>query len=362
MIPVTSRRSILQYPLTAALAGRAAQAAKQLRRSIVDEYDPDNVKLGHRVPADITDEDLLFLKQLGLRWARVEFGRRPVSLEFLRETQDRFARFGIKIHSAVQNAYQSLKVQLGQPGRDEDIEIYQEFLRNLGRLGIPVAPYDFHPANTYTTAVVNSARGYRAREFDESEFRKKVEKQRFERPYNAEEIWSAYTYFVKAVLPVAEQANVTLALHPDDPPLALMNRVAKLFVNIDGYRRAEKIAGGSKCWGIVFCVGTWAEGGPRMGKTVLEMIHEFGSRGKIHEVHFRNVSSPLPRFLECFPDDGYVDMYQVMKALRKVCFRGLAIPDHVPALAGDRGIRRAGTAYCIACMRAYLCRANQEIT
>ena len=88
---------------------------------------------------------------------------------------------------------------------------------------------------------------------------------------------------------------------------------------------------------------------------------DFGGRGGIHEVHFRNVSSPLPDFVECFPDDGYVDMYQVMKALREVRFKGAAVPDHVPELAGDTGIRRAGKAYCIACMRSYLRRANQEV-
>jgi mannonate dehydratase len=98
-----------------------------------------------------------------------------------------------------------------------------------------------------------------------------------------------------------------------------------------------------------------------MGKDVFEMVRAFGSRGKIFEVHFRNVSGPLPHFVETFPDDGYMDMYQVMKALREVRFDGAAEPDHVPQLTGDSGIRRAGTAYCIAYMRALLRRANEEV-
>ena len=81
-----------------------------------------------------------------------------------------------------------------------------------------------------------------------------------------------------------------LALHPDDPPLAKMNGVAKLFTHYDGYRRAEQIAGNSRNWGLTFCVGTWSEGGDRMGKNVFEMIRDFGGRGKIFEVHFRNVT------------------------------------------------------------------------
>jgi mannonate dehydratase len=323
--------------------------------------DDNNTKIAHRLNADsLTDDDLLFLQQVGLKWARVEFGEKPIGYDALLATQQRFARFGMRIYSGVHYSYRSLKVQLGQPGRDRDIETYCQFLRDLGRLKIPVASYDFHPGNTYTTSVV-PRRGYLAREFDLDNFRTKVEKQEFDREYSADDIWANYTYFMKAVLPVAEQAGVKLALHPDDPPLAKMNGVAKLFTHYDGYHRAEQIAGGSPAWGLTFCVGTWSEGGTKMGKNVFEMIQDFGGRGKIFEVHFRNVSGPLPRFVEAFPDDGYLDMYQVMKALRQVKFNGAAEPDHVPKLAGDSGILRAGTAFVLVFMGALLKRANDEV-
>ena len=150
------------------------------------------------------------------------------------------------------------------------------------------------------------------------------------------------------------------ALHPDDPPIPMMNGVAKLFVNYDGYNRADQIAGGSKYWGLTFCVGTWMEGGKNMGKDVIGMIQDFGARGKIFAVHFRNVSSPLPVFHETFQDDGYLDMYQVMKALRVARCTGSLIPDHYPGIAGDRNHQLAD-AYCIAYMRALLRRANEEV-
>lgn len=355
------RRSFLQFPLAAGAARLAPAArAQSASRSVIDEYDPANIKLSHRVPANISEDDLLFLKQIGLRWARVEFGG-DAPFERIRATQERYARFGMRIFSGVCDAYRSVRIQLGQPGRDQDIEKFQTFVRDLGRLGIPVANIDFHPGNTYTTAEVKGPRGYTAREFDLSDFRAKVEKQRYEREYSADEIWTNYTYFIKAALPVAEQANVKLALHPDDPPLTKMNGVAKIFTHYDGYHRAEQIAGNSRNWGLTFCIGTWSEGGNRMGKDVFEMIRDFGGRGKIIDVHFRNVSSPLPHFVETFPDDGYQDMYRVMKTLREVGFSGSAVPDHVPQLVGDSTIRRAGTAYCIAYMRALLRRANQEV-
>ncbi len=284
----------------------------------------------------------------------------------MRETRDRFKKYGLEIYSGVQYAYRSPKVQLGQPGRDKDIESYQQFLRNLGEIGGTIASYDFHPGNTYTTSEVQTARGYTARQFDLDDFRNKVEKQMFDRVYTADDIWANYTYLMKAILPVAKEANVKLALHPDDPPLAMMNGVAKVFVHYDGYHRAEQIADsiegkGSPHWGLTFCVGTWSEGGDKMGKDVFEMIKDFGGRGKIEEIHFRSVTSPLPSFIETFPDEGYLDMYEVMKALRQVKFHGMLVPDHIPQLVGDSGMRRAGTAYAVAAIRALLRRANEEV-
>lgn len=363
--PAHPRRAFLQKSLgAAALAlwpGSLASLSAATAKAAIDEFADTNTRIAHRLTVrNLTDDDLLFLQQIGLRWVRLEWGAEPISFDELRATQQRCARFGLRVFSGVHASYRSLKIQLGQPGRDADIETYRNYLRSLGKLEIPVASYDFHPANTYTTAMVQR-RGYTAREFSTDDFRKKVEKQQFDREYSAEDIWANYTYFFKAVLPVAEEAGVTLALHPDDPPLAKMNGVAKLFTHYDGYHRAEQLAGNSRHWGLTFCVGTWSEGGTQMGKDVFEMIRDFGARGRIAEVHFRNVSSPLPHFVETFPDDGYMDMYQVMKALREVRFTGAAEPDHVPRLAGDTGILRAGTAYIIAHMRSLLRRANEEI-
>ena len=348
-----------RHTTKAALAG-APDKVPHSRRRVIEEYDEANTKVGHGVPASIDVGDILFLQQIGLRSVVVTFNPAESTLEAMRRVQGRFAQYGIRVFGGIHYAYRSLKIQLGQPGRDEDIKKYQDFLRNLGKLGIGVAPYDFHPANTYTTNLLRR-RGYTSREFSLEDFRSKADKQRFDREYTADEMWEYYTYFVKAVLPVAEEANVTLALHPDDPPLAKMNGVAKLFTHYDGYRRAEEIAHASRHWGLTFCVGTWSEGGDRMGKNVLEMIRDFGGRNRIHLVHFRNVSSPLPRFQETFPDDGYLDMYQVMRALRKVGFRGCAVPDHIPQLGTDKGLRHSGLAYCIAYMRALLRRANEEL-
>src|SRR5580700_4187251 len=206
-----SRRQLLQVILGSTAGSLFGQ-----------ESDRNNVKIAHRINArGVSDDDLLFFQQIGLRWARLEFGEAPISLDQLRAVQQRFEKFGMQVYSGVHYSYRTTRVQLKQPGCDEDIATYCGFVRNLGKLGIPIASYDFHPANTYTTNMVQR-RGYTAREFDLNDFRNKVEKRAFDREYSADDIWANYTYFMKAALPVAQESGVKLALHPDDPPLARM--------------------------------------------------------------------------------------------------------------------------------------------
>jgi len=355
----TSRRDFFKIPLATSAAALVA-AQGQAAAPDKNEDGPDNLKLAVKIDAHAaSDEEMLFLKQIGLRWVHAEFGN-DAPYEFIKNSQERLGRYGLKIHCGILDTYRSLKIQLGQPGRDQDIEKFQTFLRDLGRAGIFSAAIDFHPANTYTTQMIEATRGYKVREFSVDDFRRNVERPRFEREYSADDIWANYTYFIKAILPVAERAGVRLALHPDDPPISPMNGVAKIFINYDAIKRADEIAGHSPYWGLTFCVGTWSEGGEKMGKDVFGMIQDFGARGKIFAVHFRNVSSPLPRFHETFPDDGYLDMYQVMKALRQARCTASLIPDHYPGLVGDTSQRMAN-AYCVSFMRALLRRADEEV-
>ncbi|MCB0028115.1 MAG: mannonate dehydratase, partial [Anaerolineales bacterium] len=97
--------------------------------------------------------------------------------------------------------------------------------------------------------------------------------------------------------------------------------------------------------------------GPLMGKGALESIAEFGGQGKIFKVHMRNVTAPLPHFVETFIDDGYMDMYRVFKQLAAIDFNGVIIPDHIPLMANDH---KVGTAYTIGYMKALLRRVADE--
>ena len=154
------------------------------------------------------------------------------------------------------------------------------------------------------------------------------------------------------VTPEPAQENI----HPDDPPVPDLGGVPRcIFSSFDGYQKAMEIAGSPNI-GICFCVGCWLEGGDLMGRDVLSAIEHFGGR-RIFKVHFRNVDRPLPHFVETFVDDGCQDMYPVMKALERVGFRGVLIPDHIPEMADDP---RVGTACTIACMKTLKKRAEEE--
>jgi mannonate dehydratase len=323
----------------------------------------EGIKICHTVGWKEPDDYLSFLKEIGLNWVCLglgDFNGKKPTYEVIRGIKERLQGFGLEIYSAWYYAYRSHDIQLGRSGRDEEIANYNEFIRSIGKLGISVSPFDFHPGNTYTTEMVKTIRGYLAREFNLHLFRNEIEEMKFDKNYSSEEIFDNYRYFINRVLPVAEESGVKLALHPDDPPISQMNGVERIFYNSDGFKRAEEVVKGSEYWGLRFCVGTWAEGGEDMGKDVFEMIKHYGGRGKIFEVHFRNVSSTLPVFHETLLDDGYLDMYLVIKALREINYDGVIFPDHIPHLTGDDEKQRAGLAYLVAYMRSLLNRANEE--
>lgn len=177
------------------------------------------------------------------------------------------------------------------------------------------------------------------------------------RDYTPDEIWENYTYFIKQVAPVAEETGVRIGIHPDDPPVPVLAGVPRcIFSNFKGYERALKIADSPNV-GICLCCGTWLEGGKKLtGKDPEEMIRHFGAK-KIWKIHFRNVSATLPHFVETFMDNGYYDMWKIMKALRDVEYDGIVILDHSPAMVGGNYTQ---TAYGFAYMKALLARANAE--
>ncbi len=154
--------------------------------------------------------------------------------------------------------------------------------------------------------------------------------------------WQAISWYLEQVLPTAEREGVRLAAHPHDPayPPGGLNGVHHVVGSLDGMRRFLDIAPASPSHGFNFCQGTIAEMSREPTATVLEAIREFGPRGRIFMVHFRNIKGGYCDFREAFPDEGDVDMAACIRAYREVGYRGILCPDHVPLSDIDPGRER----------------------
>ncbi len=346
-------------------AGAAALMMTQAKGSAATHTIQPGIKLCAQASAKPSDDDLLFLKQIGAGYVSVASTPDLRTAEGFLQIKKRYADAGITVWNIGNTSVHNMpEVTLNLAGRDKKIEEYKQYLRNLGKAGIYYTTYA-HMGNGIWSSGRATIRGASAREFDMASPDKQgvwdgaifKEPLSHGREFTREEIWENYTYFIKQVAPVAEEAGVKIGIHPDDPPVPVLAGVPRcVFGSFDGYRKAMEIANSPNV-GICLCCGTWLEGGKQLtGKDPEEMIRYFGAQ-KIWKIHFRNVSAPLPHFVETFMDNGYYDMYKIMKALRDVNFDGIVILDHTPSLVGGAS---AQTAYGFAYMKALLSRADSE--
>lgn len=345
---------------------------------------PPGIKIGTGGGAP-TEENMLYLKQLGVTWLSLGATPQTATAEGFIKMREQWEAGGFKVYNIGSGVgpsgslHNMPEVTLNLPGRDQKIEEYLNYLRYLGKAGIPYTTYAHMGNGIWSSGRATTPRGYFSRDMDMAspDRRGNWGGKTYEEPlshgrvYSKEEIWDNYIYFIKKVVPVAEEAGVRIGIHPDDPPQPVLAGVPRcIFASFEGYKKALEIANSPNI-GMCLCVGCWLEGGPLMGKDPVETIKYFGGKKKLFKVHFRNVSAPLPHFTETLMDDGYYDMYKVMEALVDVKFDGIAIPDHIPGVgqvpggrqAGAQGARGAGApqfrpnpglAYCIGYMNALL--------
>jgi len=317
----------------------------------------DGMHVAIGLPRDATDDHLAFAKQLGCSGVVLASpaalpGDQQWEYEDLLRLRLWVESFDLRLE-AIQNWPPSFinKVRLGLAGRDEQLAHCQATIRNLGRAGISVFSYNWRPNQLYRTGTRPSRGGAEVTTFDLALARDLPLSH--ERVYSAEEIWANYEYFIRAVVPVAEESGVRLALHPDDPPGPAIGGVARIFSSFEGFERASRLVD-SPSWGLLFCVGCWSEMGGN--DNVLRGIRHFGPRGQIVYVHFRDVQGTGDQFAECFIGEGNVEVTTVMRALRDVGFDGFLIDDHVPHLRGDTGWAPRGransTGYLMGLLRA----------
>jgi mannonate dehydratase len=163
------------------------------------------------------------------------------------------------------------------------------------------------------------------------------------------ELWQRLAEFLREVLPVAEEAGVKLALHPDDPPTPTMRGQPRLVYQPRFYQQLIEL-NPSPANALEFCVGTLAE---MTEGDIYDVVDQYSRQGRIGYVHLRNVTGKVPHYRETFIDDGDVDVMRVLRILRRNGFAGVIIPDHTPQMA-CAAPWHAGMAYALGYLQAAL--------
>lgn len=315
--------------------------------------------LGMRVAVgqfnELTDEHMAFARQCGAEDVLLNTPALPGDERWeyddLRAWRTRAADHGLRL-ICLENVPVRFydQIMLGLPGRERQLENMVATVRAMGRAGIPILGYHWMPNGVWRTDFSTPARGGAI----SNSFHMPLVPDApptHGRVYTEDEMWSNYDWYLSRMMPVCEEAGVHMALHPDDPPVPMLGGIARLFHGFAGFRRAM-YTHPSPMHGLDFCHGCWSE--MAGGKGVLEAIEWFGPQGRLLYIHLRDVVGCADSFEECFIDEGNVDKFEVVRALRRVGFRGFILDDHVPHLVNDSAYGHRGRAYATGYIRAML--------
>ncbi|HYW47466.1 MAG TPA: mannonate dehydratase [Bryobacteraceae bacterium] len=275
--------------------------------------------------------------QLGVRHAIMSGPRIPWEEDQLRQIMDRFQKGGITVSNMMIGGFPN--TIYGRAGRDQEIENIQKSIRAASRAGLPVIEYNFYAHRATEGYFEEPGRGGAGMlSFDYDKI-KDLPPLPEEGVHSIEEMWANATYFLKAVVPVAAESRVRLALHPNDPPAPISRGSGQIMGSVEGWQRLVSIVP-TPFNGITFDCGVTRE----MGHDPVEVCRYFSKRDCINHVHFRNVIMRKPRekYTEVFPDEGEVDMVAVMKELVRQKYPRLIYPEHPRGLDYDRERQGSG--------------------
>ncbi|HEY6403785.1 MAG TPA: mannonate dehydratase [Blastocatellia bacterium] len=266
------------------------------------------------------------------------------SVEGLTKLRERVESFGVKLEMVplpLSSSYitkaENPNIMLGKsPERDREMDDICQMIRNAARAGIPALKYNMSVLGVVRT---ESTKGRGGADYSTFVYDKAKQEPPLTEagPVNEDVYWERITYFLKRVIPVAEEYKVRMACHPHDPGMPLdkgYRGVHTALGNVAGLKRFVEIVE-SKYHGLNFCQGTVSEMLRNPGEEIFDVIRYFGMRGKIFNVHFRNIRGRFLDFQETFIDDGDVNMLKAMRVYKEVGYDGMMMPDHVPKIAGD---------------------------
>jgi mannonate dehydratase len=342
-----------------------------------------NYRFISRLPENFDDDDILFIRQLGIDYTYYSLPIADHNYESLKRIVERIASKGLKFEYIQSNLFTfNSSIVLGTGDHKGTMEKLKEFIEIASSLGINGLELDFQPFFIYSSGIETTNRCAVTRTTDldvmlnskipplgkpawvnpdHDSRRAELEKAYYaakERGYTKEELWDNFAYLFDSVGPTCERCNFKISLHPADPPCEeSIGGVPQLIHSFEDYKKAFSIAG-DKAMAMTFCCGCWLEGGKKFGD-LLENLEEALRNNWVDVLHVRNISGPLPHFDETFIDNGYFDYYPVFKLLAKYNYQGYINPDHHPIMV-DGPRRRAPQSYAFGFMRAYAMRAAAE--
>ncbi|MDH3190166.1 MAG: mannonate dehydratase [Acidimicrobiia bacterium] len=283
----------------------------------------------------LSDHNLALAAQTGVEEIVV---RSPQpGLPSIAEMQTQVESFGMKV-GVVEGGLPIDRIKLGQDDGTQLAEV-RDLIRMLGDLGIPIICYNFMAGTDWIRTSVDTKErgGALVTAFDIARLadahipgRDKYGEHGLEGGMTTDQLWINLERFLIETVSVAEEAGVTLAMHPDDPPVPSLLGNDRIMYDVAGFQRLVDLVP-SPSNAIALCQGTFSE----MGVDIPATIRIFGSH--IAYVHFRDVRGGPETFVETWQDNGQTDMVEAMRAYREVGFDGPMRPDHVPILAGEEG-------------------------
>lgn len=349
------RRRFLHYSSLAAAGGAAARwnpAPGTLRAATSGSPRP---KLGTQFgSASPSDDTLKVLAELGVAHICSGLPSRRFdenwSVDGLIRLREKVESHGIKLEmlplpmsSVPIDKAEFPNIVLGKsPERDQEIGQICQMIRNAGRAGIPAVKYNFTLLGVVRTKRTLDRGGALYSTFDYAEAMRDNPPPTEAGNVSADEYWDRITYFLKRVVPVAEESKVKIACHPQDPglPEAGFRGVQAVLSSVDGLKRFVEIES-SPYHGLNFCQGTVSEMLENPGEQIYDVIRYFATRQKIFNVHFRNIRGKRLRFEETFPDNGSVNMPKAMQVYKEVGYDAMMMPDHIPLLGVPAGEAQA---------------------
>lgn len=276
-----------------------------------------------------TDRNLQLAAQVGV--SEIVLTYPGLELEPLLEAKRRVESFGMRL-THVERKIPHLNFVHGLPGREQQIEDFKTLIRNMGAAGLEVLCYNWMPDEDWqrTRIDVVERGGALVTEFNLAESDRNVTDADGQprKITSADELWANLESFLREVLPVAEEHDIRLAVHPDDPPLPVLRGQPRILIDCDALWRVTELVP-SPSNGICMCVGTLAP----TGADLPEGIRRLGER--IYFAHMRNTKGPAEHFRETFHDNGDLDMFEIVRAFKDVGYEGTVRPDHAPSLAGE---------------------------